>query len=136
MAIFEVPIFLLLDRYLKKNIHTMLTVLAVVAGIYGVAVVSHVDGYGALADYCLAGYPWYYLRYLLLCGDEFDLIVRASIAKGVRSIYLHIGVEWDLGNHRWLLGQSISTILWLSIDLSGRHDVSIHRYDQLHLDEV
>lgn len=34
MAIFEVPIFLLLDRYLKKNIHTMLTVLAVVSGIY------------------------------------------------------------------------------------------------------
>lgn len=36
MAIFEVPIFLLLDRYLRKNMHTMLTMLAVVSAVYAI----------------------------------------------------------------------------------------------------
>ncbi len=34
MAIFEVPVFLLLDRYMKKSLQTMLTILTIVSGIY------------------------------------------------------------------------------------------------------
>lgn len=95
MAIFEVPVFLLLDRYLKKNIHTMLTMLAVVSGIFALR--------------------WFLMSWVTAPWQIISLQISHGITFGV---YYYVGTNltsfFVSASHR-ATGQATYTLAWNGI---------------------
>jgi PPP family 3-phenylpropionic acid transporter len=95
MAIFEVPIFLLLDRFLKKNIHSMLSVLAVVSGLYALR--------------------WFLMSWVTAPWQIIALQSSQGITFGV---YYYVGTNLTAlfvpASHR-ATGQSTYTLAWNGI---------------------
>lgn len=95
MAIFEVPIFLILDRYLKKDIHTMLTTLVVVSGIYTLR--------------------WYLMS---LVTEPWQIITLQATHGITFGIYYYIGTNLTslfVPASQRATGQSTYTIAWNGI---------------------
>ncbi len=95
MAIFEVPIFLLLDRYLKKNMQTMLTILTVVSGIYTIR--------------------WYLMS---MVTEPWQVIALQSTHGLTFGVYYYVGTNLTsifVPAHLRATGQSTYTIAWNGI---------------------
>jgi PPP family 3-phenylpropionic acid transporter len=95
MAIFEVPIFLLLDRYLKKNIPTMLTTLMVVSGIYTVR--------------------WYLMS---LVTEPWQIITLQATHGITFGVYYYVGTNLTslfVPASQRVTGQSTYTLAWNGI---------------------
>jgi PPP family 3-phenylpropionic acid transporter len=95
MAIFEVPVFLILDRYLKKSIPTMLTTLMVVSGIYTVR--------------------WYLMS---LVTEPWQIITLQATHGITFGVYYYVGTNLTSlfvdASHR-ATGQSTYTLAWNGI---------------------
>lgn len=95
MAIFEVPIFLILDRYLKKTIPTMLTMLVVVSGLYSLR--------------------WLFMSFVT---EPWQIIVSQATHAITFGVYYYVGTNLTSmfvdASHR-ATGQSTYTLAWNGI---------------------
>jgi len=114
MAVFEVPVFLLLDRYLKKNIHTMLTLLAMVSGIFA--------------------FRWFLMSHVTEPWQIISLQITHSITFGV---YFYVGTYLTslfVPAALRATGQSTYTLAWNGISgiiagFLGSHLLQAFGYD-------